>query len=47
MLLTGVIEFNHVLLLHLSMFYSSVLQVVQDSKVLASSCFTNSTDRDG
>ena len=47
MLITGVIEFNHVLLLHLSMFYSSVLQVVQDSKVLASYRITNSTDRDG
>ena len=47
MLLTGVIEFNHVLLLHLNTFYSSVLQVVQDGKVLTSYRITNITDRQG
>ena len=47
MLLIGVIKFNHVLLLHLNTFYSSTVQVVQDSKVLTSYRITNITDRDG
>ena len=47
MLLTDVIEFNHVLLLHESIFHSSVLQVVQDSTVLPAYRITNITDRHG
>ena len=44
MLLTDVIEFNHVLLLYQSIFHSSALQVVQDSTVLTTYRITNITD---